>query len=119
MLRRVLLAKTLLLFVSPAAGSTLFESIDVDGDGRIRQEDIAQYLEAAHDRFAAVKHDKILEKHKGMLNGKIKAMDANGDGQITAEEAATLDESEFRFSLADGDRNHKLNEQEAMVFIIP
>jgi Ca2+-binding EF-hand superfamily protein len=99
--------------------TTLFDSIDADADGRITSNEIVKYLTLAHDIFESVKHEKVREKNKELIETSIAKMDANDDGLITPEEAATLDASDYLFSLADGDRSHTLTKDEAVVFIIP
>jgi Ca2+-binding EF-hand superfamily protein len=85
-----------------AGAKAMFEKMDSDKDGKVTAAEMTAAHKAVTGRKAA-KSDMSSED-------KIKAVDANGDGILTAEEHATASES--MFAKMDADKDGLLSKKE-------
>ena len=87
-----------------AAAKKMFDTMDGDKDGKVT----ATEMEAAHAQMVG----KDAKKMKGRMSAadKIKVVDTNGDGALTAEEHATG--ATTMFDRMDTDKNGTLSKAE-------
>lgn len=79
-----------------------FDSLDKDGDGRLSQAEMPAARRGARAQQAGA--------HRGMQGRHgMKAMDANGDGSISREEATAAGMSADRFAQSDANKDGRLD----------
>lgn len=72
-----------------------------------------QKMQNVHDRMHGHDHAAMMGKH-GMMGGMRKMLDADGDGQVTPEEAAEQLQAKLEEFDADGDGSLSIAEFEAL-----
>ncbi len=107
-----------------------FDELDADKDGKVTEAEIqawhaARFAAADADKNGTLSADELTAMQVARMQERmaersarmIKKLDANGDGQLSAEEMAQMGKRETPFERADADGDGAISKEEALAAV--